>query len=46
MIGGGIILAGLVVRYAVFRPPADAVEVGVADLAGVTEGGEPESTPL
>lgn len=44
IIGGAVILVGLSVRYAVFREPADAVEVGVADLGGVTEGGEAGST--
>jgi DME family drug/metabolite transporter len=45
MIGGAVILAGLVIRYAVFREP-DAVEVGVADSAGVTESGEREGAQL
>ena len=46
IIGGAVILVGLVVRYAIFREPADAVEVGVADSAGVTESGETEGSPL
>lgn len=40
MIGGAVILAGLVVRYAVFREPS-RVEAGAAELAGgpaATEG--------
>lgn len=46
VIGGAVILAGLVIRYAVFREPEDAVEVGVADSAGVTESGEAEAAQL
>lgn len=43
VIGGAVILAGLGIRYAVLREPDEAVEVGVADLAGgpaVADGGD------
>jgi drug/metabolite transporter, DME family len=41
IIGGAVILAGLVVRYAVFREPVDHVEAGAAELAGGPAATEP-----
>jgi drug/metabolite transporter (DMT)-like permease len=42
VIGGAIILAGLALRYAVFREPAEPLEGGLAELASepAAEGGE------
>lgn len=34
VIGGAVILAGLIVRYTVLRPPALELEAGAAELAG------------
>lgn len=45
IIGGAIILAGLIIRYAVFREAEDSSEIGAGDLAFVPEG-EPDKAQL
>jgi drug/metabolite transporter (DMT)-like permease len=45
IIGGAIILAGLIIRYAVFREAEDSSEIGAGDLASVPEG-EPHKAQL